>query len=187
MNKRFITEDQMIEDGFRLGLQIYESGFEPTFIVGLWRGGAAVGIVVQECLQTLGVRTDHIAIRTSYSGMDEYQPDTQREIRVHGTGYVLERLNRDDRLLIVDDVCSSGRSVQEVIARLRQGTRRNMPVDVRVATCWVRPHPEAAVRPDYFVNESSDWLVFPYELKGLSREEIAVEKSFVLPLLGDLP
>ena len=35
------------------------------FIVGLWRGGSPVGIGVQDCLEYLGVETDHIAIRTS--------------------------------------------------------------------------------------------------------------------------
>ena len=63
----------MLHDAYRLGVQIYNSGFRPTFIVGLWRGGSSVGISVQECLQYLGVETDHICIRTSYRGADSYQ------------------------------------------------------------------------------------------------------------------
>ena len=55
MEKRFVEEEDLLLDAYRLGVKIYESGFRPTFIVGLWRGGSAVGIVVQECLQTLGV------------------------------------------------------------------------------------------------------------------------------------
>ena len=47
MKKRYLDEDTLIEDSFRLGLQIFESGFRPSFIVGLWRGGSAVGIYVQ--------------------------------------------------------------------------------------------------------------------------------------------
>ena len=70
--RRFLDENQLIEDAFRLGVQVFESGFRPNFIVGLWRGGSAVGIYVQECLQTLGVKTDHIALRTSYRGMEHY-------------------------------------------------------------------------------------------------------------------
>jgi hypoxanthine phosphoribosyltransferase len=64
-NKRYIQEQELLEDSFRLAVQIYESGYRPDFIVGVWRGGSAVGIYVQECLQYLGVKTDHIAIRTS--------------------------------------------------------------------------------------------------------------------------
>ena len=59
--RRFLDENQLIEDAFRLGVQVFESGFRPNFIVGLWRGGSAVGIYVQECLQTLGVKTDRLA------------------------------------------------------------------------------------------------------------------------------
>ena len=73
MKKRFLDEATIIEDSFRLGTQVYESGLRPTFIVGLWRGGSSVGIYVQECLQTLGVETDHISLRTSYRGLPDYQ------------------------------------------------------------------------------------------------------------------
>jgi hypothetical protein len=89
-NRRFLDENQLIEDAFRLGVQVFESGFRPNFIVGLWRGGSTVGIYVQECLQTLGVKTDHIALRTSYRGMDHYDAMVaapEAEIRVHGTHY----------------------------------------------------------------------------------------------------
>ena len=72
MQKRFIEEQQLLEDSYRLARQIHCSGFRPDFIVGVWRGGSAVGIYVQECLQYLGVDADHIAVRTSYRGREDY-------------------------------------------------------------------------------------------------------------------
>jgi len=60
--KHFISEEELLNDSYRLGVKIYNSGF----VVGLWRGGSTVGIYVQECLQHLGVKMNHIAIRTSY-------------------------------------------------------------------------------------------------------------------------
>ena len=70
MDKHFITEEELMLDGFRLGVRIVESGFRPTFIVAVWRGGAPIGIAVQEYLEFCGVDTDHIAIRTSsYAGI----------------------------------------------------------------------------------------------------------------------
>ena len=98
MQKQFLTEDSLIQDSFRLGVKIFESGFKPTFIVGLWRGGSSVGIYVQECLQTLGLKTDHISIRTSYKGMPAYESmvNDPSSIRVHGTQYLIENLNADD-------------------------------------------------------------------------------------------
>ncbi len=120
MEKLFLDEATIIEDSFRLGAQVFESGLRPTFIVGLWRGGSSVGIYVQECLQTLGVETDHISLRTSYRGLPDYQnmieaPDS---IRVHGTRYLIDNLNAEDSLLIVDDAFSSGHSIDAVVTQV---------------------------------------------------------------------
>ena len=190
MKKHFLDEETLLLDSYRLGVKIYESGFRPTFIVALWRGGSTVGIYVQECLQTLGVKTDHIALRTSYRGLPHYQnmvnsPDT--EIRVHGTQYLMENLNINDKLLIVDDVFSTGLSVQAVLTRLSTHLKRNMPSDVRIATPWYRPtFNKTDLQPDYYLHTTEDWLVFPYEMSGLSREEIEQHKPFLIPLMNEV-
>ena len=185
MHKRFVTEQDLILSSFRLGVRIFEDGFRPTFIVGLWRGGSAVGITVQECLQTLGVHSDHIAVRTSYEGRSGYEEGVRmkRPIRVHGTRHLVEHLQATDRLLIVDDVFASGRHSTAVIELLRARLRRNMPEDVRVAAPWFRPAAVGGPRPDYFNEETRDWLVLPYEMSGLTRAEIAEHKPFLVPLL----
>ena len=185
MDKIYVTEQEHILDGFRLGVQIFDSGFRPSFIVGLWRGGSSVGIVVQECLATLGVETDHIALRTSYGGREEYEQTYRNKasIRVHGRQYLLENIDFDDRLLIVDDVYSSGRHTQAVIDSLRSRLKRNTPADIRIASTWYRPAAPEQRAPDYFVNTTDDWLVLPYELGGLTSSEIAANKPFLQPLI----
>ena len=55
----YITAQQLLEDSFRLGANIYQSGFRPDFIVGIWRGGTPVGIAVQELLDYHDIKTDH--------------------------------------------------------------------------------------------------------------------------------
>jgi hypoxanthine phosphoribosyltransferase len=189
MNKRFIEEQQLLEDSYRLARQIYQSGFRPDFIVGVWRGGSTVGIYVQECLQYLGVETDHIAVRTSYSGRMDYfrQLEQGSEMRAHGLQYLFENLNADDALLIVDDVYSTGRNVHAIVDRLRRKNKRNMANDLRIAAPYYRAvanndNPP----PDYFLEQTDDWLVLPYELTGISRDEMAAHKSWMLPLLDEL-
>jgi len=72
MQKHFIQSQQLLKDSFELAWRVYESGYRPNYIVGVWRGGAPIGIAVQEFLDVLGVKSDHIAIRTSYySGIAE--------------------------------------------------------------------------------------------------------------------
>ena len=186
LNKVFLQEQNVIEDSFRLGVQIFESGFRPNFIVGLWRGGSAVGIYVQECLQTLGIETDHIALRTSYPGLPNYKNmvETPERIRVHGTQYLIENLNANDGLLIVDDVFSSGQNINAVLQRLRTKLKRNMPSEVKVASLYQRKGCNRTnLKPDFCLHKTDDWLVFPYELKGLSESEIAEQKPFITSIL----
>ena len=174
MKKRFIGANDLLRDSFQLAANIYEAGFKPDFLVGLWRGGSAVGIAVQEGLEHLGVKTDHIAIRTSYTGAPRYSEMVSKAeaIRVHGMQYLLENLCSHHSMLIVDDVYSSGSSVAAVIDQLTRKTRRNLPKDIRIATVWYRPTDKTLRTPDYFVHETRDWLALPYELTGMSIAEI---------------
>ena len=184
--KIFLDEDTLIEESFQLATKIMASDFKPTFIVGLWRGGSSVGIYVQECLQTLGVQTDHISIRTSYSGFDIYhqQIEPNQPILVHGLTYLVKQLNADDKLLIVDDMYRSGKNTEAVISELKNRLKRNMPADVRVATVWKKKSlPEGVAGPDYYIHDTDDWVVFPYELQGLTLDEIKTHKSFAYPLM----
>ena len=47
-DKIFISADSLLRDSVELGLRVVRSGFRPTFLVGIWRGGAPVGIAVQD-------------------------------------------------------------------------------------------------------------------------------------------
>lgn len=188
-DKLFIQEQELLLDGYRLGVQIVESGFRPDFMVGIWRGGSSVGIVVQECLQYFEVDTDHISIRTSYRGAATYQQvvDNADSIRVHGLQYLFETMNADDKFLIVDDVYSTGLNVEAVINRLAAKMRRNMPREVRIAVPWYKPSRNRTDRvPDYYLHETDRWLVLPYELNGLSREEILRHKQGLGPIFDEL-
>lgn len=189
LQKRFIEEQELLEDSYRLAVKIYASGFRPDFIVGVWRGGSTVGIYVQECLQYLGVETDHIAIRTSYRGMHDYLQKLEQgtEMRAHGLQYLYENINADDSLLIVDDVYSTGRNVAAVIDRLQEKSKRNMSQDVRVAAPYYKSSANQSDRePDYYLHDCDGWLVLPYELTGLSDEEIATNKPWIKPVLDEL-
>lgn len=174
VDKVYLTAQDLLEDSFRLGLDILKSDFRPNFIVGVWRGGTPVGIAVQEILDNLGVKTDHISIRTSsYTGIGE----RGREVRVHGLDYIIRNVNADDSLLIVDDVFDTGLSIKAVIDTLKEKARRNTPQDIRIATPWFKPaNNQTDLEPHYYLHKSEDWLVFPHELNGLSREEVELNK-----------
>ncbi len=188
MEKQYIAADDLLRDSFQLAVNIFDAGFKPDFLVGLWRGGSAVGIAVQEGLEHLGVKTDHIAIRTSYTGAPRYSEMVSKAdaIRVHGLQYLLENLSSHHSMLIVDDVYSTGSSVAAVINQLARKTRRNLPKDIRIATVWYRPSDKTLRTPDYFVHETDQWLALPYELTGMSPEELVENRPELKPIIERL-
>lgn len=181
MEKVYITAQSLLEDSFRLAAQVYKDGFRPEFIIGIWRGGTPVGIAVQEFFEYKKVHTDHIAVRTSsYYGINQQS----KTIKVHGLQYLVENANADDSLLIVDDVFDSGRSISALIEQTRKLMRLNTPKDIRIATPWYKPtNNKTNITPDYFVHETDEWLVFPHELSGLSKDEIREGKSDIADVL----
>ncbi len=181
MDKTYITAQQLLEDSFRLASQVYLDKFKPEFIIGIWRGGAPVGIAVQEYFEYKGIETDHISVRTSsYYGIGQQS----KTIRVHGLHYLIENANADDKLLIVDDVFDSGRSVDALIKQIRKQSRLNTPDDIRVACPWYKPTKNSVdFEPDYYIHQSEEWLVFPHELAGLQPSEIAQGKSDLANIL----
>ncbi|MCV6626212.1 MAG: phosphoribosyltransferase family protein [Cellvibrionaceae bacterium] len=184
IEKTYISPASLYEDSFKLAAQIYASGFRPNYIVGVWRGGTPVGIVVQELLEYCGVESDHIAIRTSsYEGIGKRSDN----VRVHGLGYIVDKINAEDSLLIVDDIYDSGMSVQAILRELEARCRKNTPQDVRVATLYFKPKNNLTdSEPDFYQHKTEDWLVFPHEVLGLSEEEIRANKLGMDGLLEQL-
>jgi len=176
IDKRFVSAEDLLRDSFELALRVYESAFKPSFILGVWRGGAPVGIAVQEVLETLDCPTNHFAIRTASYGARTSSfdaGDTLPEVQVMGLQHVVDQVDTEDRLLIIDDVFDSGRSIDAILTELRARCRKNTPQDIRTATIYYKPKRNLTERlPDFYVHETDAWTVFPHELRGCSEDEI---------------
>jgi len=149
IEKIFVSSESLLRDSIELAMRIVRSGFRPTFLAALWRGGAPVGIAVQETLEYHGIHADHIAIRTSsYTGIDQQA----KTVRVHAVNYLISRLSFEDQLLIIDDVFDSGRSLEAVMTELRRRCRRNLAEQIRIATVYYKPERNrSSLKPDYYV------------------------------------
>jgi hypoxanthine phosphoribosyltransferase len=183
VNKHYITPQQLLQDSFALAWQVFESGYRPSYIVGVWRGGTPVGIAVHELLDILGVKSDHWAIRSqSYSGIAQ----RQQQVQVDGLDYLIGRVCQTDTLLLVDDVYDTGLSLKQIILDLQQACGAGTP-EIRIATPWFKPANNQTRRtPDYFVHQTGDWLVFPHELHGLQIDEMRANKPELAPLMNAL-
>ena len=82
--KVFIDADELLLDSYRLAAQVIRANFVPSFMIAIWRGGAPIGIAVQEFLKYRGIESDHIAIRTSsYHGIDDQASQVQVLSLIH--------------------------------------------------------------------------------------------------------
>lgn len=173
-DKEYVSADAMVRDSFALARKIYDSGYRPDAIVVLWRGGTPVGIVVHEFLLYMGIETYHTVVKAaSYTNIGE-----RHEPRVENLDRVIERLGPESRVLLVDDIFDSGRTVAHVCEALR-----GHAAQIRVATLYLhKGHNETRLAPDFYQRETESWIVFPHELAGLSPDEIRQKD----PLLANL-
>lgn len=179
LKKTYIDANQLLQDSYELALAVLESPFRPDIIVGIWRGGAPVAVAMHELMTFMGVKTDHYAIRTAhYSAINA----TYETVTVDGLDDLTARIAEDASVLLVDDVFDTGRSLERVVTELekRCGPRLH---DIRLATPYFKPANNLTqLKPDFFLHETNEWLVFPHELDGLTLAELAAEK----PGLGHL-
>jgi len=181
-DKHYISAQSLLEDSFRLGQQIVESDFKPSFILALWRGGAPIGIAVQEYLSYKNINTNHIAIRaSSYSGID----GQAAEVALYGMNYLIKNVTPEDRFLIVDDVFDTGQTIEALINRMRERMRKNTPDDIRVAVPYYKPtRNKTGRKPDYYLHETTQWLKFPHSLEGLTDDEIKQHRPELFEILS---
>lgn len=181
-DRRWIGARQLQEDALRLAARVLASGWQPQLLIGLWRGGAPVAIAMHEALVWHGLDCAHAPLATSlYTGIDARAP----QLRIEGLEALAPRLAGSARVLLVDDVFDTGRTVagvREAIAGVAPGA------DTRIATVWWKPaRNTTALRPDWHLHETDAWLVFPHELQGLPIEEIRAARGvrFAQALLGE--
>lgn len=174
-DKIYLDSNGLTRDSFALARKIYDDGFRPDVIIGLWRGGTPVAVAVQEFLHCLGVDCYHTALKTqAYTGIGEHKHPV-----IENMGAVMDHLKTAARVLVVDDIFDSGDTVAAVREAFAPFVR-----DLRFATLYYKPaRSRWPFKPDYYLRETDAWLVFPHELVGLSPEEVERKDPYVAALL----
>ena len=182
-DKVFVDARSRMLASVRLARTIWDDGFRPDFLIGVWRGGTPPGIVVHEYLRLQGHDPYHTTIKTqSYTGMQRGDAG----VEVKGLEHVIDVVQASDRLLLIDDVFDTGNTMAAIVQEIRHRARRNTP-DTRVATVYYKPlRNQTDLEPDYAVIETDEWIVFPHELEGLTDDEICAKGAAVsAAVLGD--
>jgi len=180
MNKEFLPYSTVRNDALKLARRIYEDGFMPDVIYIPLRGGAYMGNVFSEFFKLVNTRDRPVfyAAVVARSYTDIHQAG---RVRIDGWTYDPEYLRSGDKVLFVDDIFDTGRTINYLVeCILDKGLPRE---DVKIA---VHDYKIAAYRdplpitPDYWWRklevdkpENDSWIHYlSHELEGLTDREI---------------
>lgn len=167
-NKKNISAYDLQKDSFLLARKIFESGFRPTFLIALWRGGAPIGIAIDEYFRyKKSPIKEHCAIKVSAYNHDQLKG----EVDVSSLEPVAKIIKPSDKLLIVDDIVDTGSSIENFLSELHKICKQVMPQEIRVAAPYYKSK-ISKIEPHYFLYDTEKWIVFPHELEGLNESEL---------------
>jgi hypoxanthine phosphoribosyltransferase len=181
MIKEFLPYDAVRNNALKLARRIYSDGFIPDVIYVSLRGGAYLGNVISEYFKIVrrGNRPVYYAavVARSYSGVRE-----AGQVKVEGWTYAPEHLRVGDRVLLVDDIFDSGKTLNHLAGIiLERGIPRD---DLKVAVHDYKHFhdmpDQQPIQPDYWcrkhelsVDDEDIWIHYmSHELVGLSPEEL---------------
>ena len=130
-----------------LAHSVVDSGYEPEMVIAIARGGL---IPAGALAYAIGIKAAGTLNVEFYSDIEETLPDPVVLEPLLDTDAVI-----DKRLLVVDDVADSGRTLDLVLGLLRRHTPH-----VRSAVLYTKPR--TIVRPDYSWRETDRWINFPW-------------------------
>jgi len=149
-----------------LASQIRRVGFKPDIIVGVARGGWPPARIMSDLLENPEVANVKAEF---YLGVAETkgEPVITQPVSVPV---------RNKKVLIVDDVADTGKS----LALVKEHLKEQGAADVRIATIYYKPW--SIVIPDWFERKTSHWVIFPWERKETVRRILGkCEKQGVSP------
>lgn len=182
MAKEFLDYIVIRNNALKLAAAIRADGFIPDVIYVSLRGGAYLGNVISEYFKVVrkGQRPVFYAAVVARSYSDIH---TQDRVMVDGWTYSPEYLRSGDRVLLVDDIFDSGRTINHLVSIfLKKGIPRE---DIKVAVHDYKIRSFAGeklpIQPDYWCRrhviddpEDDNWIHYlSHELVGLTDDEIA--------------
>ena len=176
--KLIIDWDEYNKTVEKLAIQIHESGYKPTILIGIMRGAAPMIDVLSRVFK---LKCGYLAVE-SYSGkgIEDEQGDIvfSREMSSIAP-------NMGGRILLCDDLSDTGITFNKSIDWLKKYKPiKDKIEDIKTATLWKKK--KSTFNPDYCAVNLPDnpWIVQPFEI----YEEIRIEdiKKSTTNKKGDL-
>lgn len=182
MDKEFLSYEIVRNNAIKLAHRMYRNeNFVPDVIYCSLRGGSYMANVISEYFKLALKKEKSIlfaaVIAHSYTGVHEASTD----IEIDGWTYDLSKLKKTDKILLVDDIFDSGRTINALVkVFVKAGfPRENIKVAVHDFKHFIN-QPEPEYVPDYYCRkfeinspENDIWIHYlSHELLGLSSEEL---------------
>jgi len=181
MKKEFLSYDIIRNNGLKMAYRMHNDGFIPDVIYVSLRGGVYLGNVISEYFKIIQRRIRPVyyaaVVARSYVGVGK-----SGEVKVEGWTYSTDALRTGDKILLVDDIFDSGRTINHLakIIMSKGIPREDLKVlvhDYKYFTDAEKHHP---VQPDYWCrkheltkDDDDLWIHYSsHELIGLSQEEL---------------
>ncbi len=181
MKKDFISYNSVRDNALKLAHTIHMDGFVPDVIYVSLRGGAYIGNVMSEYFKIVkrnGRPVFYAAVvARSYTDIRE-----QSSVMIDGWTYSPEYLRNGDKILLVDDIYDSGKTINylgEVI--INHGIpRSDLKIAVHDFKDLIYKKDRLPLMPDYSCRihtinspEEDVWIHYmSHELLGLTKEEL---------------
>lgn len=148
--------DQFGEAARSLAGQVLGAGYRPDLVIAIARGGLLLAGAISYALGTKQCGSINVEF---YTGIDERLPEPVLHPPMLDVPAVTGK-----RVLLVDDVSDSGRTLAKVVDLLADAG-----AEVRTATLYVKPR--TVLVPDFAYRETPDWIVFPWSAEPPVRVE----------------
>lgn len=184
----FLPYDSVRIDALKLAHKIYQQDkFVPDVIYTSLRGGAYMANVISEYYKVALKNHKPVlyaaVVARSYTDVSQHSA-----VRIDGWTYSPDYLRAGDKIMLVDDIFDSGRTLNYLVGILleRGVPRENIKIvvhDYKVYK-WKEQLP---IQPDYWCRkfeisnpEENNWINYnSHELVGLTHEEL--EENFYKP------
>ena len=181
MRKEFLPYDTVRNNALKMAHKIYHDGFIPDVVYVSLRGGVYLGNVISEYFKIIQRRVRPVyyaaVVARSYTGVRESE-----EVKVEGWTYTPEALRTGDKILLVDDIFDTGRTINHLTKIIMEKgiPRKDIKVAVHDYKYFYDKADHFPVQPDYWcrkhelsINEEDLWIHYSsHELIGLSQEEL---------------
>jgi hypoxanthine phosphoribosyltransferase len=181
MKKEFLAYDTVRNNALKMAHRIYNDGFIPDVIYVSLRGGVYLGNVISEYFKIVQRRARPVyyaaVVARSYTGVRE-----SNEVKVEGWTYPPDSVRTADRVLLVDDIFDTGRTINHLAGIiLEKGIqRRDFKIAVHDYKHFYDMPDNLSIQPDYWcrkhelsVADEDMWIHYSsHELIGLTPEEL---------------